>query len=77
MLNVSQYGLNSVHIFADVGGVYLNFGLWAVALLPGWLVVRQIGVTLGNKKVERESQAFRENRVKEDAKDAKSSGVEA
>jgi len=65
--------LNSVHIFADVGGVYLNFGLWAFALLPGWLVVRQIGVSLGDKKVERESVGFREERVKEDAK---SSGVE-
>lgn len=44
-------------IFADVGGVYLNFGLWAIALLPGWLVVKEIGVTLGDKKLERESQA--------------------
>jgi hypothetical protein len=52
--------LNSIAIFADVGGVYLNFGLWALALLPGWLVVKQIGVTLGDKKVEREGQAFRE-----------------
>jgi hypothetical protein len=46
-----------VPIFADVGGVYLNFGLWAIALLPGWLVVKEIGVTLGDKKLERESQA--------------------
>ncbi|KAG0649488.1 unc93 1 [Hyphodiscus hymeniophilus] len=30
-----SYGLNSVPIFADIGGVYLNFGLWAFALLPG------------------------------------------
>lgn len=67
-----------MHIFADIGGVYLNFGLWALALLPGWLVVRQIGVTLGDKKVERESQAIRESRVKEeDSKYANSSGVEA
>ncbi|KIN01154.1 hypothetical protein OIDMADRAFT_54290 [Oidiodendron maius Zn] len=49
-----SYGLNSIPIFADVGGVYLNFGLWALALLPGWLVVRGIGVTLGDRKVERE-----------------------
>jgi len=62
-----QYGLNSIKVFADVGGVYLNFGLWAIALLPGWLVVRQIGVTLGDKKVERESQAFRDERIKVDA----------
>jgi hypothetical protein len=25
-----------------------------VALLPGWLVVRGIGVTLGDRKIERE-----------------------
>jgi len=34
--------------------VYLNFGLWGLALLPGWLIVKEIGVTLGDKKVERE-----------------------
>lgn len=60
LLTPLQYGLNSVPIFAAVGGVYLNFCLWALALLPGWLVVKQIGVTLGDKKVEREGQAFRE-----------------
>jgi hypothetical protein len=38
-----SYGLNSVKIFAQVGGVYLNFGLWAVALVPAWLVVRHFG----------------------------------
>ena len=45
-------------IFAAVGGVYFNFGLWALALLPGWLVVKEIGVTFGDKKLE--SQAIRE-----------------
>jgi len=45
---------------ASIGGIYLNFGLWAIALLPGWLVVRQIGVTLGDKKLEREGLASRE-----------------
>lgn len=55
-----SYGLNSVPIIGDVGGVYINFGLWAVALLPGWLVVKEIGVTLGDKKLEREGIAFDE-----------------
>ena len=42
-------------IFAQVGGVYLNFGLWPISLLPAWMVVRQIGCGgLGNKKVNRE-----------------------
>jgi len=52
--------LNSIPIFADVGGVYLNFGLWGLALVPGWLVVKEIGVTLGDRKLERERVAFRE-----------------
>lgn len=55
MANTRQYGLNSVPIIAQVGGVYLNFGLWAVALVPAWIVVKEIGVTLGDKKVERET----------------------
>lgn len=51
--------MNSIPIFADVGGVYLNFGLWALALLPGWTIVKEIGVTLGDRKLERESLAGR------------------
>ncbi|TVY91710.1 UNC93-like protein [Lachnellula willkommii] len=54
-----SYGLNSISSFADVGGVYLNFGLWALALFPGWLIVKEIGVTLGDKKVEREKAQAR------------------
>lgn len=37
-----------------VGGIYLNFGLWAIALLPAWLVIKEIGVTKGDLKIERE-----------------------
>jgi len=62
-----SYGLNSISVFADVGGVYLNFGLWGLALLPGWLVVRQIGVTLGDKKLEREGQVIRDREAIADA----------
>ncbi|KAB8067473.1 major facilitator superfamily domain-containing protein [Aspergillus leporis] len=51
-----SYGLNSVTIMASVGSVYLNFGLWAISLVPAWLVVKDIGATLGDKKVERESR---------------------
>lgn len=38
-----SYGLNSIQIFAEVGGVYFNFGLWAIAIFPAWLVVRHLG----------------------------------
>lgn len=30
-------------MFAEHGGVYMNFGLWAVAILPAWTVLRHIG----------------------------------
>lgn len=39
---------------AQVANVYLNFGLWGLSLIPAWLVIREIGVTLGNKKIDRE-----------------------
>ncbi|OAL56272.1 cytochrome c oxidase subunit 1 [Pyrenochaeta sp. DS3sAY3a] len=39
-----SYGLNALPIFATVGGPYFNFGIWAVAILPAWLVVKTIGV---------------------------------
>ncbi|GAA6062493.1 hypothetical protein JCM10212_001866 [Sporobolomyces blumeae] len=38
------YGVNSLKSFEGVGASALNFGLWAVALVPAWLVIRQIGV---------------------------------
>lgn len=38
-----SYGLTSIAIMGEVGGIYINFGLWAVSILPAWLVVRNIG----------------------------------
>lgn len=38
-----SYGLTSLTIFGQVGGVYLNFGFWAVAIFPAWLVIRHFG----------------------------------
>lgn len=45
---------------AAVGSIYLNFGLWALAILPAWLVVKQIGGVFGDKKVEREARGLRD-----------------
>ena len=50
-----SYGLQSVESFGTVGGSALNFGLWGVSLLPAWLVIREIGVTLEGR-VEREAR---------------------
>jgi hypothetical protein len=39
-----SYGVESIYIIAQVGGVYLNFGLWAVSIVPAWFVIRHFGV---------------------------------
>lgn len=59
-----QYGLNSVPVMAQTANVYLNFGLWGLSLIPAWLVIKEIGVTLGDKKVGRElgSEGFNQNK---------------
>lgn len=38
-----SYGLSSITIIAQVGGVYINFALWAVSIVPAWLVIRHFG----------------------------------
>jgi hypothetical protein len=45
---------------AAVGSIYLNFGLWALAILPAWLIVKQVGEAFGDKKIEREARGLRE-----------------
>jgi hypothetical protein len=40
----------------QVGCIYMSFGLWAIALVPGWLVVRQFGLYSDDKKVDREKR---------------------
>jgi hypothetical protein len=59
---MQQYGLNSVPIFAAGGGVYLNFGLWDLALLPGWLVIKKIGVKM-DQKIEREDHSVSDGKA--------------
>ncbi|KAJ5081760.1 hypothetical protein NUU61_010024, partial [Penicillium alfredii] len=54
-----SYGLSSVSIMASVGDVYLNFGLWAVAIFPAWLIIREVGKKFGDKKIDRETRATR------------------
>lgn len=40
-----SYGLDSLTVFGERGGVYMNFGLWALAIAPAWTVLRHIGET--------------------------------
>jgi len=39
-----------------VGCIYMNFGLWAIALVPGLLVIMQFGLHSDDKKVDREKR---------------------
>lgn len=38
-----SYGITSITLFAEVGAVYWNFSLWAVAIYPAWLVLKEFG----------------------------------
>ena len=38
-----SYGINSTSLVMTAASA-INFGLWGLALVPGWLVVRTIGV---------------------------------
>ncbi|KAJ5780311.1 Major facilitator superfamily domain general substrate transporter [Penicillium paradoxum] len=55
-----SYGLSSVNVMAAVGSVYLNFGMWAIAIYPAWLIVKEIGEAFGDKKVARETHGVHE-----------------
>ncbi|KAJ5273221.1 hypothetical protein N7478_008346 [Penicillium angulare] len=54
-----SYGLSSVTIMAAIGNIYLNMSLWAVAILPAWFIVREVGTVFGDKKMEREARRLR------------------
>ena len=49
------YGVASIVVIGEVGGVYINFGLWAISIVPAWFVIRQIGITTGNVLDERDA----------------------
>jgi hypothetical protein len=38
-----SYGLTSLTLFAEVGAVYMNFILWALAIFPAYLVLKDFG----------------------------------
>ncbi|KAH7130176.1 major facilitator superfamily domain-containing protein [Dendryphion nanum] len=38
-----SYGLTSLPLFAQVGGVYFNFALWGLAIWPAWQVLKHFG----------------------------------
>ncbi|RKL04077.1 hypothetical protein BFJ68_g11262 [Fusarium oxysporum] len=38
-----SYGITSLPLFAEVGGVYFNFALWGLSIFPAWLVLKDFG----------------------------------
>lgn len=48
-----SYGLESISVFAEVGGVYFNFALWALAIFPAWHVVKNFGASDRRDDLER------------------------
>ncbi|KAF2677870.1 MFS general substrate transporter [Lentithecium fluviatile CBS 122367] len=51
-----SYGITSVTVFAQVGGVYWNFALWGVAVWPAWLVLREFGTVKEGDKADEAHQ---------------------
>ncbi|KAI1099551.1 MFS general substrate transporter [Jackrogersella minutella] len=56
-----SYGLNAVPIIAAVGGPYINFGLWAVSIVPAWLIIRTFGVDNTKTDIETPIEAQEEH----------------
>jgi hypothetical protein len=52
-----SYGLTSVTIFSEVGAIYINFALWALAIFPAWQVLKHFGQTA--KLIPQEEEAVR------------------
>lgn len=52
-----SYGLNAVPIIASVGGPYINFSLWAVSIVPAWLVIRHFGTASDKVDIENHVEA--------------------
>ncbi|KAK5657516.1 hypothetical protein OQA88_3088 [Cercophora sp. LCS_1] len=47
-----SYGLESLTVFAEAGGVYMNFGLWGLSIVPAWLVLRHFGAFKEEQETE-------------------------
>ena len=47
-----------MEVMGQVGCIYMNFGLWALALFPSWLVVTQFGLDSDDKKIDREKRRW-------------------
>jgi hypothetical protein len=52
----------------EVGTVYLNFGLWAISLLPAWFVVKEIGVTIGKIRDTKDADEVSNTEIAQDHK---------
>lgn len=55
-----SYGLTSDKIMGSVGCIYMNFAMYAIALFPAWLVIKEIGVSTGKIIDRKPSDAVEE-----------------
>jgi hypothetical protein len=46
--------------------VYLNFGLWAISLIPAWLVIKEIGTKYSKARREHEGVVAESSAEKSD-----------
>lgn len=61
-----SYGTESIGIMAQVGGVYLNFALWGLAIIPAWMVLRHFGTaTTAQSDVDTETASITPDGIKE------------
>ncbi|KAL4895276.1 hypothetical protein BDV59DRAFT_191795 [Aspergillus ambiguus] len=49
-----SYGVSSIPSMAIIGNIYLNFGLWAVSLVPAWVVIKKFGLAMEDRKKSRD-----------------------
>jgi len=53
-----SYGLSSIYSFAHIFSAVVNMGMWGLAIIPGWIVISQIGVKYGKQYVPVSSSGY-------------------
>lgn len=69
-----SYGLTSLAVFGEVGGIYINFGLWGLGLYPAWLVLRHFGKGTKSDIETRDASAAASSGVQDETKNSSDGG---
>ncbi|KIY73603.1 MFS general substrate transporter [Cylindrobasidium torrendii FP15055 ss-10] len=62
-----SYGLSSIPSFAHLWGAVLNLGIWGVAVIPGWIIISQIGGKYGKHLRHSEAEALETRSIDRDS----------